>query len=293
MEVAVIGLGLMGGTLARNLVADGHAVAGFDPVEARRAEHAARGGLPFDSVGEAVAGREVAVLSLPNGTIMLDVVAEIAASGPPGMLVADTTTGAPRQAIEAAARLAAAGIGFVDATVSGNSAQAASKDVIFMVGGDADGVARAAELLGPLGRRVHHVGPVGSGAAAKLVVNHILSINRTGLAEGLTVAEKAGIEPAVMLEILSGSAAYSKAMDIWGARMVAADHDPPASRVRQSHKDSRLINAFAEEVGASHALVEMVSRALVEAEEGGLGEADNAAVMEVMRRRAGIGRIDG
>jgi 3-hydroxyisobutyrate dehydrogenase-like beta-hydroxyacid dehydrogenase len=72
--------------------------------------------------------------------------------------------------------------------------------------------------------------------------------------------------------------------------MVAADHYPPSSRVRQSHKDSRLINGFAESVGASHVLADAVRRALVDAEDGGLSDADNSSVMEVMRRRAGIGR---
>ncbi len=111
------------------------------------------------------------------------------------------------------------------------------------------------------------------------------------MAEGLTVAEVAGVDLARMLEVLRDSAAYSRAMDIWGDRMVAGDHYPPASRVHQSHKDSRLINAFAETIGASHELTEVVRRALVEAEEVGLSDADNSSVMEVMRRRAGIGRL--
>jgi 3-hydroxyisobutyrate dehydrogenase-like beta-hydroxyacid dehydrogenase len=91
--------------------------------------------------------------------------------------------------------------------------------------------------------------------------------------------------------VLRDSAAYSKAMDIWGTRMIDGDYEPPASRARQSLKDSRLINGHAESIGASHALVEAVRDALVEAVDGGLADADNASVMEVMRRRAGIGRL--
>ena len=139
---------------------------------------------------------------------------------------------------------------------------------------------------------MYAVGPVGAGARTKLVVNHVLSINRAAVAEGLAVAEKAGLDLEPVLEVLVDSAAYSKAMDIWGQRMVEGDHDPPASRVRQSHKDSRLINEHAEKVGASRALVEIVRQALVAAEEGGLSDADNSAIMEIMRRRAGIGRYE-
>ncbi|HEX9855581.1 MAG TPA: NAD(P)-dependent oxidoreductase [Acidimicrobiia bacterium] len=290
MDLAVIGLGLMGGTLARHLLADGHAVVGFDPEAERAGEHAGRGGVVASSVAEAVAGVEVALLSLPNSSVMLEVVHEIASSTRDGLLVVDTTTGEPDDAVAAWRALAEAGADFVDATISGNAAQAAVRDVIFMAGGSQEAVAVATTLLRPLGRAVYHVGPVGSGAIAKLIVNHVLSINRAAVAEGLTVAEKAGVDLEEMLLILRDSAAYSKAMDIWGDRMVAADHYPPSSRVRQSHKDSRLINGFAESVGASHVLADAVRRALVDAEDGGLSDADNSSVMEVMRRRAGIGR---
>lgn len=289
-DIAVLGLGLMGGTLAGHLLDLGHRIPGFDPDEERRAEHVARGGDSFGTVAEAVADADRVVLSLPNSTVMLEVCEQIIAAGTSRVLVIDTTTGAPEDSITASALLQAAGHSYVDATVSGNAAQAAEKDVIFMIGGEAADVAVATEVLEPLGRRVYAVGPLGAGSTAKLVVNHVLSINRAAIAEGLVVAEKAGLDLDPMFEVLRDSAAYSKAMDIWGRRMVDGDHYPPASRVRQSHKDSRLINGHAEQIGASHALVNVVREALVEAEETGLADADNSSVMELMRRRAGIGR---
>lgn len=292
-ELAIVGMGLMGSTFARHLQAQGHTVTGYDPDPARMDEHAAAGGRTAPSPGEAAAAGDLVLLSLPNSTVMLEVIEDIAANGRPGSLVFDTTTGEPERARQAAARLGEAGIGFSDCTVSGNAAQTAEKDIIFMVGGSDEALARLRPVLEPMSRTVHHVGPVGAGATAKIVVNHILSINRVAVAEGLTVAEKAGLDLAAMLGVLRDSAAYSKAMDIWGDRMVAADHYPPASRVRQSHKDSRLINAFAEALGAPHALTEVVRALLVEAEETGLSDADNSSVMEVMRRRAGIGRLPG
>lgn len=290
-DVAVLGLGLMGGTFARHFLDGGHRVLGYDPDPDRGTEHVARGGEYFETVGEAVADADRVVLSLPNSNVMLEVCAEIIAAETSPVLVIDTTTGAPADSIAVGALLADAGHAYVDATVSGNAAQAAEKDVIFMIGGEDRDVARATELLEPLGRRVYAVGPLGAGSTAKLVVNHVLSINRTAVAEGLTVAEKAGLELDPMLEVLRDSAAYSKAMDIWGQRMVDGDHYPPASRVRQSLKDSRLINGHAESIGASHALVDVVRQALVEATETGLADADNSSAMELMRRRAGIGRI--
>ena len=291
MDVAVVGLGLMGGTFVDHLLEDGHSVTGFDPDPDRMRVHEAKGADTAGSAGAAAATGDLVLLSLPNSTIMLEVVADIAANGRPGSLVMDTTTGEPDRALAAAEVLGAAGIDFIDCTVSGNAAMTAERDVIFMIGGSDEQYVRASGLLGPLGRHIYHMGGVGAGATAKIIVNHILSINRVATAEGLTVAEKAGLELDTMLAVLRDSAAYSKAMDIWGDRMVAGDFFPPASRVRQSHKDSRLINAFAEEIGASHDLTEVVRRHLVEAEEGGLSDADNASVMEVLRRRAGLGRI--
>ena len=291
MDVAVIGLGLMGGTFVEHLLDQGHVVTGFDPDPDRMAEHAAKGAIAGSSPGETAAAGDLILLSLPNSTIMLDVVGDVAQRGKAGSLVLDTTTGEPSRAIEAAELLGAHGIEFADCTVSGNAAQTAEKDIIFMIGGTEEQVSRASTILDPMSRNVYHVGSVGAGATAKIVVNHILSINRVAAAEGLTVAEKAGLDLAPMLAVLRDSAAYSKAMDIWGDRMVTGDHYPPASRVRQSHKDSRLINAFAEEIGASHHLTEVVRQHLIEAEKGGLSDADNSSVMEVMRRRAGIGRL--
>lgn len=290
-DVAVLGLGLMGSTFSAHFLDLGHRVLGYDPDPDRRTEHDARGGESFDSVAGAVADADRVVLSLPNSAVMMDVVAEIVAAQTDHVLVIDTTTGAPEDSITASALLIEAGHAYVDSTVSGNAAQAAEKDVIFMIGGDDQNVAIATTLLEPLGRRVYAVGPLGAGSTAKLVVNHVLSINRTAVAEGLVVAEKAGIDLDSMLEVLRDSAAYSKAMDIWGQRMVDGDHYPPASRVRQSHKDSRLINGHAEQIGASRTLVEVVRQALAEAEETGLADADNSSVMELMRRRAGIGRL--
>jgi len=291
MRVAVIGLGLMGGTIAGHLLDDGHVVTGYDPEPDRRAELTERGGVAADSIGDAIAQASVAILSLPNSSIMLDIIPEIAEAAGQGLIVVDTTTGAPADSIKAAGQLADAGIAYTDATISGNAAQTAEKDIIFMLGATPEVASTIAGLLHPMCRNVYHVGSIGAGSRTKLVVNHILSINRVAIAEGLAVAEKAGLDLAPVLEVLKDSAAYSKAMDIWGDRMVEGDYYPPKSRVRQSHKDARLIRDHATELGASIELQTKVREELEEAESGGLSDADNASVMEVMRRRAGIGRL--
>jgi len=223
---------------------------------------------------------------------MLDVCGEIASADPNGLLVIDTTTGDPADSEEAARLLGHVGVEYVDATISGNAAMAATGDTIFMIGGNDASVEIGTEVVKPMCRRVYAVGSVGNGSRTKLIVNHVLSINRAAIAEALTVSELLGLDLHKTLEVLRDSAAFSKAMDIWGERMVNADHYPPASRIRQTHKDIKLITAQADKVGASNELARTVQIALAEAEESGLGDADNSSMIEVMRRRAEIGRID-
>ena len=126
----------------------------------------------------------------------------------------------------------------------------------------------------------------------KLVVNHVLAIHRLALAEGLLVAEMAGMDMEVTLEVLKDGLAYSRAMDAWGDRMIAGDHEVPFARLRQTHKDSRLIVEQGHALGAPVDLISVVRDVLAEGERSGLADADNSAVIEVLRRRAGIGRME-
>jgi 3-hydroxyisobutyrate dehydrogenase-like beta-hydroxyacid dehydrogenase len=141
-----------------------------------------------------------------------------------------------------------------------------------------------------IGRAHHHVGAVGAGARMKLVVNHVLAVNRAALAEGLVAAELSGLDLVQTLAVLRDGVAYSKAMDLWGDRMVTADHELPNARLRQSHKDSTLILEHAVGAGAPADHIRLVEAALAEGVRGGLGEKDNSSAIEVVRRRAGIGR---
>jgi 3-hydroxyisobutyrate dehydrogenase-like beta-hydroxyacid dehydrogenase len=184
------------------------------------------------------------------------------------------------------------GITYCDSTVSGNAEVAERGELVVMVGGPEEAYRQGESIFAAIGRSHHHVGEVGSGARMKLLVNHVLTIHRMALAEALVVAELAGIDLDTTLEVLKDGLAYSKAMDAWGERMVAGHHTEPFARLRQSHKDARLIVEHDTGLGASVDLVDMVRKALEEGEQAGLGDMDNSAVMEVLRRRAGIGRVD-
>lgn len=291
-RVGLIGLGLMGTAMAGTLAAAGFRVVGFDIDEARRREHLVRGGEVTTSSAGVAQQCRVVVLSLPNSGIARRVCLEAVVGAPAGTLLLDTTTADPADSEDIASELAALGIRYLDATVSGNAKQVAVGDAVVMVGGTAQDVAEAEPVLATIGRSIHHMGPVGMGSRTKLIINLALGVHRLALAEALVMGEKAGLDLAVLLEVLKDGAAYSRAMDIWGTRMVEGDHYPPTSRIRQSHKDARLIQQQGQDVGSSTGLVSVARQILQIAEAEGLADADNSAVIEVLRRCAGIGRLD-
>jgi 3-hydroxyisobutyrate dehydrogenase-like beta-hydroxyacid dehydrogenase len=293
-EVAVIGLGLMGSRMAGHILAAGHGVRGYDPDRARCAELEARGGVATGSPAEAVQGCWAALLSLPTSDVSREVclgVEGIAGGGVSPLYVYDATTGRPGDAVEIADALSAAGVVYSDSTVSGNSEVAERGELVVMVGGSKDAYQRGVPIFEAIGRSHHHVGPVGSASRMKLIVNHALTVHRMALAEALVVAELADMDLKTTLDVLKDSLAYSKAMDVWGDRIVAGDHDPPYARLRQSHKDARLIVEHGEGLGATMDLARVARDALAEGEQSGLADLDNSAVAEVVRRRAGIGRV--
>ncbi|MGH8915217.1 MAG: NAD(P)-dependent oxidoreductase [Acidimicrobiia bacterium] len=293
-SLAVIGLGLMGSRMSGHLLEAGHQVRGFDPDPDRAAEFAGRGGIVTGSPAEAVRGCWAALLSLPNSDISRQVCLGedgIAESGVSPLFVYDATTGRPGDAVEIAEGLQAHGITYCDSTVSGNGEVAERGDLVVMVGGPEDAYRRGTPIYEAIGRSHHHVGPVGSGSRVKLIVNHALTVHRMVLAETLVVAELAGMDLETTLAVLKDSLAFSKAMDVWGDRIVAGYHEAPFSRLRQSHKDARIIVEHGVELGATMDLAKVAREALAEGEENGLGDLDNSSVAEVVRRRAGIGRV--
>jgi 3-hydroxyisobutyrate dehydrogenase-like beta-hydroxyacid dehydrogenase len=213
-------------------------------------------------------------------------------SGNRGLLVLDSTTGRPDDAVQIAKGLEVGGIEYADMTLSGNAALAARGELVAMFGGTTGAYERAVPIMEAIGRSHHLVGPVGAGAQMKLIVNHVLVIHRFALAEGLVSAERAGLDLGKTLEILRDGAAYSKAMDLWGDRMATGDHGHPDSRLRQSHKDSMLITEQGEALGTPLEFIDLARRLMAEGEASGLGDLDNSAVIEVLRRQAGIGRVD-
>jgi len=149
---------------------------------------------------------------------------------------------------------------------------------VAIIGGSSEHVKLAMSILAAWTGRRFHVGPAGSGARLKLVVNLVLGLNRAVLAEGLSLAKACGIDQASALEVLKETPAYSSVMDTKGQKMIDREFSPQA-RLAQHLKDVRLIRELAARYGATAPLSELHEAILQKAVDLGHGEADNSAVI--------------
>ncbi len=199
-RLGLIGVGLLGGAMAERLVGRGVGVLGSDLDPSRREALRGMGGEVAPSACEVARSCDRVILSLPTSDVAAEVVAQVEASLRPGATIIDTTTGEPADAVAMGARLAARGVAYLDATVSGSSEQARRGEVVVMVGGDPRSFADCRDVFDAIARAAFHVGPVGAGARMKLATNLVLGLNRAALAEGLAFARRMGLDPSLTLE---------------------------------------------------------------------------------------------
>jgi len=263
-SIGIIGMGLMGSALMRTT----GAACGWD-MDATRCVNAA-------AADEVVARCDVLFLCLPHTGTVREVLGSVVLKA--GLIVIDASTGDPRQMAALGDELARQGVHYLDATISGSSAQLDQRDVLVMVGGEEAMFAACRPLLARFARDVVHVGPWGSGAKMKLVTNLVLGLNRAALAEGLVLAQQLDLDLSEALEVMRRSMAYSRIMDTKGEKMVTQDFSTQA-RLSQHLKDVRLMLA----VSSVRLPLTETHRALLEkAEAMGLGDADNSAVIKAI-----------
>lgn len=276
--LGVIGLGLLGSALAERALGGGLAVVGYDLVDERRTNLARLGGEAAPSFPDVAARCRRLLLVLPHdgvSRVVLESLADVLTSD---HVVLDATTGDADATAELGRMLAERGVAYLDTTVSGSSEQARRGEALLMVGGSPEAFERCRDLFDVLSKQTLHVGPCGNGAKMKLVTNLVLGLNRAALAEGFVLAEILGLDPSQTLAVLQASAAYSKAMDAKGEKMITGDFAPQA-KLSQHLKDVRLMLAAAARTGRNLPLSDAHRKLLELAESLGLGEADNSAIV--------------
>jgi 3-hydroxyisobutyrate dehydrogenase-like beta-hydroxyacid dehydrogenase len=279
-RVGMIGLGLMGTALTERLLEHGYGVLVWNRTPEKAAPLLARGAEWCDNP---LAACDRVLISLYTSEVVETVLEQMRDGLHKEQIVIDTTTGEPEQTAARGASLAEQGVQYLDAPISGSSEQTRRGEATVIVGGNRTTFESCQDLWSVMGRKVFHAGPCGSAAKMKLVSNLVLGLNRVALAEGLRYAEAIGVEPSAALEVLLGSMAYSRVMDVKGRKMIESDFSVQA-RLSQHLKDVRLILSSAAAAGLSLPLSETHRCLLERAEECGLGELDNSAVIQVIQR---------
>ncbi len=290
MRIGFVGLGTMGAAMAANLRQAGHELVVWNRTPGRAADLVAAGATEAADPAAVAAASEVVVVCVSDTPDVEAVVLGqrgIAEGGSPGLLVIDCSTIAPAGARAIGAALAARGIRFVDAPVTGGSEGARNATLAILVGGDAADVERARPVLEAMGRTITHLGPVGAGQATKAVNQVILAGAYLGVAEGMVLAMKAGLDPVTVVEALGGGAARSWVLENRSGRMIAGDY-PLGFKTILHRKDLGIALDLAREIGVAlpvSALCEQLETGLVVR---GHGDEDMSAVARPLRELAGL-----
>jgi 2-hydroxy-3-oxopropionate reductase len=245
MSISVFGLGMMGRPMARKLLEAGCDVRGWNrsALSPELTE-----GIPLCKTLAEASRAGVCLMMLSDSTAVDAVLEQMESHLETGQLVLDMSSSDPTHSSVHAQRLAASGIGWVDAPVSGGPEGAAAGTLAIMVGGAASDFESIRPILDILGDNVVHVGGAGMGHVVKVINQVIVGLTIEAVAEGLTLAEKSGVDPRLVQQALKGGFADSKILQLHGARMIKRSYVPGAKATIQL-KDLRLAQELAEKAG--------------------------------------------
>jgi 3-hydroxyisobutyrate dehydrogenase len=289
-SVGFLGLGTMGAAMAANLAKAGFAVTAWNRTPGRAPElddiDVVRGDSPT-SVAAASDVVVVCVSDTPDVEAVLFGPGGLAEGARDGLLVIDCSTIAPSATRDFGARLAKLGVSLVDAPVSGGSEGARNATLTIFVGGDAGDVARARPVLDALGKTITHVGPLGAGQAVKAVNQVILAGAYLGVAEGIVLAIKAGLDVEQVVGALGGGAAQSWVLANRSGRMIANDY-PLGFRVALHRKDLGIALGLARELGAQLPVSALAATFEDDLIAAGHADDDMSALARTIRARSGL-----
>ncbi len=284
-RVAFLGLGTMGEAMTANLARAGFTVTAWNRTPGRAAALADLGVTMAETPAAAVAEATIAVICVsdtPDVEAVLFGPDGVVDGARPDTLIVDCSTIAPSGSWDFAARLAERGLRMVDAPVSGGSEGARNATLTIFVGGDAADVEHARPVLAAMGRTITHVGPIGAGQAVKAVNQVILAGTYLGVAEGIVLAIKAGLDVEQVVGALGGGAAQSWVLANRSGRMLENDY-PLGFKVSLHRKDLNIALALAAQLGAVlpvSALAAQLETGLVAS---GHGDDDMSALARAIR----------
>jgi 3-hydroxyisobutyrate dehydrogenase/glyoxylate/succinic semialdehyde reductase len=282
--VGIIGLGIMGGAIGRNLVERGWRVIGFDTDPARRAELALANGEIAGNAAQVARDAPIIMTSLPTPAAVAQVAQEIADSGQPPRIVVELSTLSIADKLRFETILKKARHIALDCPLSGTGAQARNRDLIVYASGDSNAIARCKDLFSDFAKQSADLGRFGNGSRMKFVANHLVAIHNVAAAEAMVLAERAGLDPKVVVDLVGPGAGGSRMFQMRAPMMVERVYEPATMKVSTWQKDMAVIAEFADDIGCATPLFTLTQPVYAEAMAMGLGDQDTAAVFEVLQR---------
>ena len=284
MTIGLVGVGLLGTAVAGRLRKAGHRVVGFDTAPDRMRTLVTMGGEAAASARAVALASEAVCTLLPTLAAVDTAILGpdgVAAAGKSGQVVIQMSTISPALSVRLAAESRARGLDFLDCPVSGTSGVVARGEGMLFVGGERRVFERWRPLLEAVLPRAVYIGPAGQAMVLKLVANLLVALHSAAAAEALHLARQAGLDPAVALEVLTGSAAGSRMLEVRGPMMVRREY-PAQMKLGIFMKDLHLIQEAAAAAGAALPLTDTAERLFAAAAEAGHGDEDLAAVLTAL-----------
>ncbi|MDK3258466.1 2-hydroxy-3-oxopropionate reductase [Blastococcus capsensis] len=291
-KIAFIGLGIMGGPMAANLVAAGHDVIGFNRSRGKVDALVERGGRAAGSIREAVGDADVVVTMLPDSPDVEAVVLGddgVLASARPGTVLVDASTIRPDVSVRIAEAARAKDVGALDAPVSGGEAAAIEGTLSIMVGGESADMEAARPLLDVVGATIVHVGPAGSGQIVKAANQLIVAGTIQLVAEAIVFLEAQGVDTEAAVKVLAGGLAGNRILDRKSAGMLARQF-APGFRVDLHHKDLGIVTSAAREVGVAIPMGALAAQLMGALRAEGHGDLDHSALLLLVEQLSGRAR---
>lgn len=284
--VGVVGVGIMGSAMAKQLIGNGRRVLVYDPDESSVARIVAAGATAA-TVAVMAAQCGVIVSSLPDVGALMATVESLAKADSPGAVLVETSTLPMKAKSEACRRLQEARIAMLDAPVSGTGAQAAAGDLAVLASGDRDMFDRARPVIDAFARSVHYLGAFGAGMAMKLLANHLVAVHSLVAAEVLSLSAHAGIAPSLAVAVLNDGAGASRMLAVRGPVMATQAFEPPTAHIDTLIKDLALIEEFTAGKHVQTPMLRAAAAAYRAAGEAGWGRRDISSMVSYLQEASG------
>jgi 3-hydroxyisobutyrate dehydrogenase-like beta-hydroxyacid dehydrogenase len=288
--VGIIGLGIMGGSFAQNLVAAGWRVIGYDIAPERRRALARAGIEVAADAADVARTAKIIITSLPNPKALAATVTAIVGAKLPRRVVVEASTFTLEDKTRAEAALRKAGHVMLDCPMSGTGAQAKVKDLVVYASGGAAEIKKLRPMFAGFTRAVHDVGAFGNGSRMKYVANLLVAIHNVASAEAMVLGMKSGLPPQLIFDLIKTGAGNSRIFELRAPMMVSNNYDDATMKISVWQKDMDVIGSYARQIAVPTPMFDASKAIYIKARKSGYDDQDTAAVCAVLESMAGVKR---